>query len=84
MGLDLGLEAAGIETALCIESDRWSCETVRANRPRLPLFAQLAALIETSNAPLHAYQRRHDDLQGNAKESYLVDVRALECLYERV
>lgn len=38
MGLDLGLEAAGIETALCIESDRWSCETVRANRPRLPLL----------------------------------------------
>jgi DNA (cytosine-5)-methyltransferase 1 len=38
MGLDLGLEAAGIATALCIESDRWSCETVRANRPDLPLL----------------------------------------------
>jgi hypothetical protein len=41
-------------------------------------------LIETSNAPLHSYQRRHDDLQGNAKESYLVDVRALECLYQHL
>ena len=46
-------------------------------------FAQLAALIEQRIAPLHAYQRRHHDLQGNAKESYLVDVRALECLYQR-
>jgi hypothetical protein len=44
-------------------------------------FARLARLIETNNAPLHAYQRRRDDLQGNAKESYLVDVRTLECLY---
>jgi hypothetical protein len=44
-------------------------------------FAQLAALIEHSKAPLHAYQRRQGDIQGNAKESYLVDVRALECLY---
>jgi len=38
MGLDLGLEAAGIETALCIEIDKWSCAPVRANRPQLPLL----------------------------------------------
>jgi len=46
-------------------------------------FAQLAALIQTGNTPLHAYRRRQGDLQGNAKESYLLDVRALECLYRR-
>ena len=46
-------------------------------------FAQLATLIEQRTAPLHVYQRRQDDLQGNAKESYLVDVRGLECLYQR-
>jgi len=45
-------------------------------------FAQLAGLIEHSNTPLHAYQRRQGDTQGNAKESYLVDVRALQCLYQ--
>jgi hypothetical protein len=44
-------------------------------------FAQIATLIERRKAPLHVYQRRQGDLQGNAKESYLVDVRALECLY---
>ena len=38
MGLDLGLEAAGIATALCIEIDKASCKTVRANRPQLPLL----------------------------------------------
>jgi hypothetical protein len=48
------------------------------------IHAALATLIEQSIVPLHAYQRRQDDLQGNAKESYLVDVRALECLYQRV
>jgi hypothetical protein len=46
-------------------------------------FAQLAALIERGAAPLHAYQRRRSDTQGNAKDSYLVDVRALECLYQK-
>ena len=46
-------------------------------------FAQLAALIEQRIAPLHAYHRRQGDLQGNAKESYLVDVRGLECLFQQ-
>ncbi len=32
-GLDLGLEAAGFETSVAIESNRWACETLRLNRP---------------------------------------------------
>lgn len=31
-GLDYGIEAAGFETAVAIEMDRWCCETLRANR----------------------------------------------------
>lgn len=31
-GLDLGLEAAGFETAVAVEMDRDSCATIRANR----------------------------------------------------
>jgi hypothetical protein len=31
-GLDLGLEAAGFETAVAIEFDRDACATIRANR----------------------------------------------------
>ena len=35
-GLDLGLETAGFEVALCVERDRWSCETLCARRRKLP------------------------------------------------
>lgn len=33
MGLDLGLEQAGLRSSLCVEIDRWCCETIRLNRP---------------------------------------------------
>ncbi|MCW0367078.1 Modification methylase HaeIII [Xanthomonas sacchari] len=36
MGLDLGLEAAGIETVGCVEFDRAAVDTIRLNRPNLP------------------------------------------------
>lgn len=41
MGLDLGLEAAGFQTVLACEVDRWSRETIRANRPSLPLLGDI-------------------------------------------
>lgn len=31
MGLDLGLEKAGLKTAVCVEWDRLACQTIRAN-----------------------------------------------------
>jgi len=31
-GLDLGLEAAGFDTTVAIEMDKWACETLRLNR----------------------------------------------------
>ena len=39
MGLDLGLEQAGIETSVAVEIDKWSCATIRYNRPELPLVS---------------------------------------------
>ena len=36
MGLDLGLERAGIETLLACEFDKWSRCTIEASRPDLP------------------------------------------------
>lgn len=33
-GLDLGLEAAGFETSVAIEFDKWACTTLRHNRPQ--------------------------------------------------
>ena len=38
MGLDLGLEAAGFETAGCLELDKKACKTIQANRPDLPVI----------------------------------------------
>jgi DNA (cytosine-5)-methyltransferase 1 len=38
MGLDLGLEQAGIDATLAVEIDPGFCETIRANRPDLPLI----------------------------------------------
>jgi hypothetical protein len=43
-------------------------------------FSALAALIESEQAPLHTYQRRQGDTQGNARDSYIIDLRRLECL----
>ena len=40
MGLDLGLEAAGLDPLAANEFDPVICETIRKNRPRLRLYGQ--------------------------------------------
>jgi DNA (cytosine-5)-methyltransferase 1 len=37
MGLDLGLESAGLKNLGCLELDKWACKTIRKNRPELAL-----------------------------------------------
>jgi len=32
-GLDLGLEAAGFDTTIAVEIDKWACKTLKYNRP---------------------------------------------------
>ncbi|HKB53088.1 MAG TPA: DNA cytosine methyltransferase [Ramlibacter sp.] len=44
MGLDLGLERAGLEVRCACEHDRHAQATIRANRPALPLLGDVAAL----------------------------------------
>lgn len=41
MGLDLGLEMAGFETALCVENDPEAVSTIRLNRPHLPILGDI-------------------------------------------
>lgn len=41
MGLDLGLEQAGISTVLACESDKWARETITKNRPDIPLLGDI-------------------------------------------
>jgi DNA (cytosine-5)-methyltransferase 1 len=41
MGLDLGLEKAGMETILACEFDKWSRATIVRNKPDLPLLGDV-------------------------------------------
>jgi len=41
MGLDLGLEKAGLETILACEFDKWSRATISHNKPDLPLLGDI-------------------------------------------
>src|ERR1043166_6248584 len=41
MGLDLGLEKAGISTVLASEIDEATCKTIAANRPEIKLIGDL-------------------------------------------
>ena len=38
MGLDIGLEQSGIEVILACESEKFIRETIKLNRPKLPLI----------------------------------------------
>jgi len=46
-------------------------------------FQKIREKIECGKAPLHSYMRRSNDVIGNAKDSYLFDVRHFQCLYVR-
>ncbi len=41
MGLDLGLEEAGLETILACEFDKWSRATISKNKPDVPLLGDV-------------------------------------------
>lgn len=43
-------------------------------------FQDLVRSIDEKKSPVHAYQRRVHDQQGNAKGSYLLDIRYFKCL----
>ncbi len=46
-------------------------------------FADMAIAIESGKIPEHAYQRRTFDVSGNAKTSFLFDVRDFQCLFKK-
>lgn len=41
MGLDLGLERAGIDTVVTCEFDKWARQTIATNRPDLPVLGDI-------------------------------------------
>lgn len=48
MGLDLGLETAGFEIAVAVECDSQAVETIRKNRPELPVIHQRIETVTSS------------------------------------
>jgi len=59
LGLDLGLEAAGFELRVAVESNRAAVRTIRANRPELALLDQrvetysTAAILDAARLSTH-------------------------------
>jgi DNA (cytosine-5)-methyltransferase 1 len=64
MGLDLGLEQAGLHPTLAVELDKNCCNTIRHNRPSLALYE--GSISDCTSADLR--QRRN----GYAGEVFLV------------
>jgi DNA (cytosine-5)-methyltransferase 1 len=47
MGLDRGLEKAGLSIRVAIDSNAWACKTIKANRPRLALIPRPIEQVPT-------------------------------------
>ena len=48
MGLDLGLEEAGFQTAVAVESNPDAAATIRSNRPRVPVIERAISQVTTA------------------------------------
>lgn len=59
MGLDLGLEQAGLHTAVCVEIDKLACQTIRENTS-IPVIEGDISKISTDEILLAAKLKRKD------------------------
>lgn len=50
MGLDLGLEMAGFECAVCVENNSDAVKTIKFNKPSIPVFNK--SIVEVSGAEI--------------------------------
>src|SRR5947209_8888530 len=48
MGLDLGLERAGLEIAVAVECNPYAVATIKANRPDVPLIERRIETVTTA------------------------------------
>jgi len=68
------LHFVGHKCALTIRGREYKVNPI--DRIYIVQFFYLKALIESGKAPLHKYGERQNDQQGNAKDSYIIDLRA--------
>lgn len=60
MGLDLGLEMAGVHPTLAVEFDPWCCATIRRNRPSLTVLE--GDVSTTTGAALRSLRNHSGDV----------------------
>lgn len=58
--MDLGLEAAGVEVVGCLEFDRASVDTIRHNRPTLPVIHADIATVKATDILKHCKVKNGD------------------------
>lgn len=46
-------------------------------------FQDIRAMIKTEEVPEHTYMNRRDDCSGNAKSSFLLDIRRFKVLFQK-
>jgi DNA (cytosine-5)-methyltransferase 1 len=59
MGLDLGLEQAGLHTAVCVEMDKLACQTIRENTS-IPVIEGDISKVSTDEILIAAKLKRKD------------------------
>lgn len=60
MGLDIGLEQAGFTPAVCCENDPACVNTIRHNRPRVPVIGDCITTVSAASLEAAAGQKLHD------------------------
>lgn len=62
-GLDLGFEAAGFDTTISVEFDKWACSTLRHNRPHWNVIEEdIHNISSESIKSIGGYERTEPDL----------------------
>lgn len=61
-GLDLGFEAAGFETSVAVEMDRWACQTLRSNRDWAVLEDDIHNISSDDLKSVGGFRNRSPDL----------------------
>jgi DNA (cytosine-5)-methyltransferase 1 len=60
MGLDLGIESSGFNPLGCLELDPKACQTIRTNRPELPVIEDSISKWSGDSLLEHFHVQRHE------------------------
>lgn len=61
MGLDIGIEKSGINILGCIEINKYACDAIRFNRPKIPVIEQDISQLSVIEA-LKTFELKSEDI----------------------